>query len=321
MAKKEIVLDILRDHQDTYTSGQDLAQALQVSRQAIWEVIRDLRESGHEIEAVPRLGYRLAWEGTPLDEGKIRQALIPDLAQAPIRIFESVDSTNTRLAELDDEEDLPSYSLVLAEGQTQGKGRAGRTFASPPYRGIYMSILLKKEDGTSLELTTIKACLALALAIEETTDKTPLIKWVNDLYLEGKKIAGILTEGRVQGQDLVRAIVGLGLNYSTRQEDLDPSLRDKVGALFPQGASRERLIGQTLSNFYKINRTWPREEIISAYSQRNLVLGREVSFMKGNVSYQGRACDINQEGNLLVDLGGHIMTLNSGEVSLEGDWG
>ncbi|MDO5036675.1 MAG: biotin--[acetyl-CoA-carboxylase] ligase [Tissierellia bacterium] len=317
---KDIILQALRDHPDRYLSGQDLADQLSISRQAVWKAIKDLRQMGHPIESLPKRGYRLDNQPLPLREDKIRQRLIPQIKDLPLWIYPSLDSTNRVLSDLDKERDLPSLSLVLAEEQTQGRGRMGKSFQSPAYTGIYLSFLLKKDQGFSLDLVTIKASLALCLAIEEETDKTPQIKWVNDLYLEGKKIAGILTEGKIEKQGLTQSIVGIGLNFATPREVFQEDLRDKATSLFAQGVCREEIIASCLNHFYDLEKTWTPEEIIQAYSQRNLVLGREVSFLLGDISYQGQAKKITPEGYLLVDVDGQEVCLNSGQVSLLGDW-
>ena len=233
-------------------------------------------------------------------------------------VFESINSTNAYCKELA-ANGAKHGTVVIADHQTQGRGRLGRDFFSPAGSGLYMSILFRTENLSESNPTTltIAAGVAVCRAIESLTDKNPQIKWVNDIFLDGKKICGILAEGGTSssGSQLDYVIVGIGLNISTNS--FPGKLREIAGSLFPQNITRSQFASEILNNMFALCKEDNSGSILSEYKHRSLVLGKKISFTKNSETYCGTAIDINNEGNLIVKLGsGNLVTLNSGEISI-----
>ncbi|MDO5302253.1 MAG: biotin--[acetyl-CoA-carboxylase] ligase [Tissierellia bacterium] len=327
MRKKteDLVEKVLMDHRGTYFSGQELADRLNVSRTAIWKAVEKLREGGLDIEAMTKKGYRLAPSQDALDEVELKTHLLDQFPREKLRIFESIDSTNSALARDDDESPLPHFTTYVAEEQTAGRGRTGREFQSPAYSGLYFSFLLKdaailNPEKLSPQLITVRAAVALYLAIKRETGIETQIKWVNDLFYDGRKITGILTEGKIQQGRIQRIIVGVGLNVYTAKEQFKAEFQEIAASLNPKNTNRSLLLAAILNELYLTFHQRSDEEILKIYREQNLVLGKTVEFTKNDILYQGLARDINGEGNLLVTVGDEEMVLTGGEVSLKGDW-
>ena len=194
MALKTALLQILEEHRDAPVSGQALADRLHVSRAAVWKAMKALQAEGHRITAVTNRGYQLERDSDVLTPQGIRCRLRPAYQDCAIRVDARVPSTNTQAKKLAaDGEAAPS--LLLADGQTAGRGRMGRAFFSPPGTGLYMSVLLRPAvQAEELPLVTLAAAAAVCEAVEEAAGVSTRVKWVNDILVDGRKVAGILTE-------------------------------------------------------------------------------------------------------------------------------
>ena len=212
MQVKDRVLAALEASRGTYLSGQALAQQLQVSRNAVWKAISQLRESGYPIQAVSHRGYCLDVDSPLLSPQSIaRHLTVPGLQ---VEVAQTVSSTNTLLRQRA-EEGAPEGLVLAAVEQTAGKGRQGHSFFSPPDTGLYLSLLLRpKLSAQDALLLTTCAAAAVALAIEACAGVEAQIKWVNDVFCRGKKVCGILTEAALdlESGGLQYAIVGMGVN-------------------------------------------------------------------------------------------------------------
>lgn len=254
----------------------------------------------------------------PINEQTIRNTYNDSLRDVPIYVYEVLDSTNTQLMELSGSQDLPNFTICVSEQQNAGKGRLGRNFQSPRGTGIYLSILVHA-DLSPLNLLTIQIAVAATKAIEKLTDREPKIKWVNDLYVNNKKVSGILAQGVVEDGELKRAIVGIGINVSTPNSAFTPELQSKAGSL-EIDMDRNLLIGEIVNEFREIIIYQSPQETIEEYKSRCFILGEEVSFeMEGN-TYTGTAVDINMEGHLMVQTSTELMELSAGEISIYGFW-
>jgi len=209
-------------------------------------------------------------------------------------------------------------TIVIAEHQTAGRGRHGRSFYSPGAQGIYMSLILSPAHlGLSLPtLVTAFAAVVVCETIETICAKTPQIKWVNDVFLDGKKICGILTEAVGEW-----VVVGIGINFSTAQADLPEDLRGIAGAIFSSGnpsVSRNRLAGEVISRILA-GQPDGREKLLEKYKQRLMMLGKKVLVTGAAQPYEATALDIDDTGRLIVRKDtGEVLSLNSGEISIRG---
>ena len=187
MSSKSKILQILEKNRETYVSGEELAQQLQISRSAIWKAISELKKEGYQIISVTNKGYCLSDETDVISAEGIGPHLTYG-SQDMIHVFKTVDSTNL-VAKKMALEQAPHGTVVLSEEQTAGRGRMGRSFHSPAGSGIYMSFILRPNlISNDAVLITTAASVAVARAIEEVTQIHTGIKWVNDIYINGKRI-------------------------------------------------------------------------------------------------------------------------------------
>ncbi|MEG0829442.1 MAG: biotin--[acetyl-CoA-carboxylase] ligase [Anaerovoracaceae bacterium] len=315
------ILTILEENQGESISGETLAETLGVSRSAVWKSIKSLRQEGHEIQAITNKGYCLSSQSDMISAEGIQKYLSDDLKKLPLYVHKTIDSTNEeakRMA-LDKE---PHGTTILARHQSQGKGRLGRTFISPANTGIYISILLKPNfDIRHAVLTTTAASVAVVRAIKKVCHENAQIKWVNDIYLNQKKVCGILTEAITDFEtgQIQYLILGIGINCDTH--DFDSDLIKIAGAL-PKGFSKNHLaaevIGQTLNLMDHIEDRY----FIKEYKESSLILGEKITVHKGGYKegipgVPAIATDIDENGCLeIVYDNGETETLNSGEISI-----
>lgn len=236
-----------------------------------------------------------------------------------IFVLETVNSTNSYAKHLAINGGKHG-TIVIANHQTSGRGRLGRDFFSPKDSGLYMSLVVRPDKTCiSPSLLTIVAGVAVCRAITSLTDKTPQIKWVNDIFLNGKKICGILAESGTSASSstIDYVIVGIGLNVSTPSELFPGKLSDIAGSLFPKNISRSKIAAVIINEFEKIILSNNVENLIEVYKSYSLILGKKISFTNNGETFTGIAGDINIEGNLIVELENkEPVTLRSGEVSL-----
>ena len=316
MTVKEIVLSCLEQNRGETLSGQQLADAAQASRSAVWKAIHLLQQEGHQITALPRRGYRLEPESDRLSAQAIRQALDPGYQDIPLILLDTIDSTNQEAKRrlLDH---AKHRTVIFSEEQTQGRGRLGRSFYSPACTGLYFSaILLPNLPLEQVGCLTVAAANAVCRGLEELGVKQPGIKWVNDIYIKGKKVCGILTEGSSHWETgvLESAVVGIGINVSTLE--FPGELGQKAGSVFLAPGLRSRLAGRVLSHLFALTEPVRPAALMEEYKQRCIVLGKTVRYQLQGKEHQAMAVDINEAGNLIVEENGARQVLSSGEISV-----
>lgn len=316
MKSKDYILKALKEADD-YLSGEDLARAMNISRAAVWQAIKALRQDGYHIDAVTNRGYRLNENYEALDAERIRSRLTDDLKDVTVSVLDRVDSTNDAIFREDAASPLPSFSFMTAEEQTAGKGRVGKSFLSPYGTGLYLSTIIHADDAPDPSLITMAAAVALKEALTEQSDEDIKIKWVNDLYFNHKKIAGILTEADFS-QGKARYVIGLGINTHTPQKLFEKQALPTAGSLTGD-ISRNQLAADLMNALYRwIQR--PADEILNAYRKYNLTIGKTIRFAKGDIEYTGVAEAIGDDGALLVAVEGRTLRLSAGAISIEGSW-
>ncbi len=324
MILKDEILTVLTDKRNQYVSGEYLADHFHVTRSAIWKIINHLREQGYEISAVRHRGYCLKSDSDILSAVTINDFRSSDFP-LDIHVYQTVDSTNEVLKRAALSDHAPEGTVILAEEQTAGKGRKGRSFFSPPKTGVYLSILLRPDfPAKTASLLTIAAAEAAAEAMEETFDISPDIKWVNDLYLKGRKIAGILTEASmsVENNTLDYVIVGIGINLCFPENGFPDELSDIAGAVFSSSDEREDrrnpLIASILDRFFEYYSHIEERGFIEEYRKRLFFLGKKVEVIGSGKKRLVTAIDINDDCHLLVlDEKGNKTELSSGEISIK----
>ncbi|MGI6076428.1 MAG: biotin--[acetyl-CoA-carboxylase] ligase [Pyramidobacter sp.] len=324
MTIKDHILDLLEEAQGEYLSGEALAQKLSVSRNTVWRAIKSLESEGYEFSAVTNRGYCLLKKPDRLNLGELKKLLPPSCNSLNIQLFDTITSTNTVLKAMA-EEGAPEGTLLIASEQTAGRGRMNRTFYSPAGTGVYMSLLVRPElpPEKSLYMTTA-AAVAVAEAIETVTQQQAKIKWVNDIYLHGKKVCGILTEAsfNMESKRLAYAVVGLGINMREPEGGFPAELQPIVTSVFngenysPQG--RNRIIAEVLIRFLDFYARLEEKPFLEGYKKRSLLFGKTVNVIGGGCVRGARALDIDDEFRLHVAYpDGSQEYLQSGEVSVK----
>ena len=330
------ILQIFLENPGEPLSGESLAARLQVSRTAVWKAVGKLREQGYEIEGTPKLGYRLT-QDPENSSGKERfnaaeiTALLTDEAKNffRVRTVAETGSTNSDVRDLGLTGESEGFVLI-AESQTAGRGRMGRSFYSPKNSGLYLSILLRPElPAAEAVLLTAMAGVAASRAVESLLPEASLsghpvmIKWVNDLFYHGRKICGILTEGvlSVESGGLEQAVLGLGFNLSKPDQGWPEELSGIAGEVFESGVpgSRIRLAASFLNKFLPLYRGLSEKTFLPEYRARMLVLGQTVEvILPDGSSRPAAAVDIDPECRLLVRFPGEdsLTPLGSGEVRI-----
>lgn len=240
-----------------------------------------------------------------------------------LEAFESLDSTNTYLKKRA-AGGAPEGTVVIANAQTAGRGRMGRSFASAPGLGIYLSMLLRPStEAECVQSLTAGTAVAVCRAIERVCGVAPGIKWINDLFLKGKKICGILCESSVKSGSAEYVVLGIGLNVITRPQDFPEELRGTAGSLYSQTGivyERGKLISAMISELSAMYEAWKTDPraLLDDYRRRCIVLGKtvEVSPVTGGV-FTAAAEEISDDFGLVLRLpDGSVRTVHSGEVSI-----
>lgn len=324
MSVKDEVLKMLENNKGDFFSGATLADELGVSRNAVWKAINTLKNSGYKIDAIPNKGYCLMQDSNILSFQSIRKYLNSQYKDLDIKVYKSISSTNTVLKEFA-AAGAPEGTVLVAECQTSGRGRFGRNFHSPSDTGIYFSILLRPSmpANESLFLTT-SAAVAVAKSIESVSDCKADIKWVNDVYINDKKVCGILTEGsfNVETGKLDYAIVGIGINVCPPKNGFPEDIKDVAGSVFTREEdsvdSRSKLVAEVLNIFMDYYAHFSEKKFYKEYKERSFLLGREIYVVEGDKTTPATALDLDNECHLIVKFqDGTIKELSSGEVSIK----
>lgn len=246
-----------------------------------------------------------------------------------LHCFDTVDSTNT-LAKTMASQGAPHGAVLIAEQQTGGRGRLGRSFQSPPGCGIYLSVILRPNCAPrELMHLTCGAGVAMCDAVEAAAGLRPGIKWTNDLVFGGRKLGGILTELTLDpGTSLVdSAVVGIGINCCQRPEDFSPELRDMAASLemvTGKPVSRSLLAARMIQALYRMseNLLTGKAWMMTQYRRDCVTIGQEIALLRGGTTRHGRAVGVDDDGALLVEFTPGIPeAVNSGEVSIRGMYG
>lgn len=321
MSTKSQVLTLLMKQAPAFISGEEMAQQLSLSRTAIWKAINELKKEGHIISSSRNKGYRYDKSDVLSAEG-IRLALGSATPNLAITVLNSSESTmkDAKLAAINGE---PDNTLIVADIQEAPKGRFGRPFFSKAGSGIYMSMLLRpNQNFEEMAQYTVIMAVAIARAMDNLTPVQTKIKWVNDIYINGKKVCGILSEAMsdVESGQISNVIIGMGINFSLKQNEFPKELREKATSLFPEDEpiiTRNELIGEIWNQFYAILNQLPEQSFLEEYRQKSFVLGKTVSFTQSDIDYEGIATAINDHGELVVQLQDKKeKVLSSGEISL-----
>lgn len=236
-----------------------------------------------------------------------------------VLVFDEVDSTNTLLKELA-VKGAAEGTLVIAKSQTNGRGRLGRSFLSKN-GGLYLSLLLRPEESAEASLMiTVAAAVCVSRAIETLCQKSTDIKWVNDIFLNGKKVSGILTEGAINSKNglLDFAVLGIGVNIKEPKGSFD-EFSDIAGAIYKADEEKDifcELSAEIVNVFFELYKNLSDKKYVDEYRKRSMLIGKTVSFVKEDVLYTAKVLDIDNNARLILDQNGERIALQAGEVSV-----
>ena len=322
MLKNEVLKILLSNN--IHVSGQDISESLGVSRTAVWKAISALKKDGYNIESVNNKGYLLLAKSDILNQVEIEQNINSyKLSNAPQIIYlDEVDSTNNYARLMADK--INSDFLVVADMQTLGKGRMGRSWSSPAGTGIFMSLCIKPEIAVEkASMITLVTAISICDAIEELYPISSTIKWPNDIVINSKKISGILTEMSSDMDGIKYIISGMGINVNNKEfpddiKDMASSLLLETGILM----DRAKLIAAVMYHFYRnmniFLKTCDMSGLKENYEKHLANIGKDVNILDPKGSYQAVALGIDETGALLVNAEGKIKRIISGEVSVRG---
>lgn len=319
MTVKQKVLQLLLNADSQYFSGEQIAQELGVTRASVWKSVKALEKDGFHIDAISNKGYAILDISDVLSEVGIKKQLNYEDVFS-FEIYDTVESTNKLMRE---KVSSTQGLVIAAKEQTSGIGRMQRHFYSPKNTGIYFSLLLKPtiEASETIFITTM-AAVAVCKAIQNCTDKKPEIKWVNDIFIDGKKVCGILTQGSfsMENNKIEHVILGIGLNVYTPKIGFDESIKDIADSILNEQKYefKNELLANILNEFWAMYENMDIEQIQKLYKSYSFVIGKNVSVHAGDNEYMAKVLDINESCNLIVqDENGEIHTLNSGEISIK----
>lgn len=281
MTVAEQVLIELEENKGRPISGEELAGKLGCSRNAVWKAVKNLESRGYEVEGIRNKGYILKTSADELSAAYIMNKT--EKQGLKLEVYKSIDSTNSllkRYALSGETRDM----AVISEEQTAGRGRKGRSFFSPKGSGLYMSFLLHPDLplAKAASLTTV-AAVAESKAVESVTGMETGIKWVNDIWMRGKKVSGILTEAQtsVESGTLEYCIVGIGINVYEPEEGFPEDIKDVAGAVYEKGNKRENLkndlAAALINEFMSFYRAMPEKAYLEDYKKRCFCIGRDVT--------------------------------------------
>ena len=320
MGTKERLLKLLEAEKGRYASGEEIAQTLCVSRAAVWKAVNALRQEGYPIEAATNRGYCLSEKTDVLSGQGIRKALEPDCRNVNITVLPTVGSTNALIREMAGRGE-PEGCAVIAGEQTAGRGRRGRQFYSPKDTGIYMSLLLRPKHCAVEQAVSFTSMAAVAMceAIEAASGETAQIKWVNDVFVRGKKVCGILTEAALDMENgqVEYIVLGAGVNVYPPRDGFPEELKAVAGTVFEElhSDAKNRLAGEFIRRMMAFY-TEP-DGYVEKYRARSLVLGKSVTVLQGESARSATVCDIDDACRLLVRYdSGETAYLSYGEIQV-----
>jgi BirA family biotin operon repressor/biotin-[acetyl-CoA-carboxylase] ligase len=321
MSTKDQLLSYLKESKGSWVSGELLSKKIAVTRSAVWKQICKLREDGYVIQSSPKKGYLFQNAPDMLLPDEIREGLKTKVfGKRQIVYFNETDSTNTRAKDLAIK-GAPEGTLIVSEKQTKGRGRKGRNWFSPSRGGIYTSLILRPRiPPNEAPKMTLLTAVAVAETLHSLTQLKANIKWPNDILINGKKIAGILTEISTEMDAIDYIVVGLGMNVNTH--NFPDDIHEKATSIFIETGKpfpRVKLIREYIQwheKYYEIFIKTGFEPILKRWKELSNILGRKIIVEMIDRKYIGEVQDIDGDGTLILkDNSGKYHRISSGDVT------
>lgn len=316
----QLLNELLASRQQ-FLSGEELSEKLYVSRTAIWKHIEELRKEGYEIEAVRKQGYKIISIPNSLTDSTILPYLKTESFGQQLYVYDQVESTRL-IAQKLAREGAPSGTLIIADQQTAGKGRLGRSWFSPSRTGIWMSLIIRPDiPYSSAPQLTLLSAVAITRGLSKVVDVPIRIKWPNDLLINGKKVAGILTELHAETDRINHLVISVGINVNQEEdvfpEELRPiatSLRVESGSLIPRSQLIIDIVHawEELYHLYLDHGFSPIKTLWESYT---ITLGKMIIARTLQGQIEGYAQEITDEGVLLIkDSQGTVHKIYSADI-------
>ena len=325
MNRKETLLAVLESNRGRSCSGEELASALGVSRAAVWKIVEQLRANGYPIAAAPNCGYCLDASADVVSAPGARKYLNDSRADLPLEVLLETESTND-VARIRAQDGAPEGWTTIANSQTRGRGRWGRSFFSPKDSGVYFSLVLRPSSRSSDFgfATTTQAAVAACRAIERASTRQAEIKWVNDVFVGGRKVCGILTEAAIglEAGAIEYAILGVGFIVYPPSGGFPSELSSIAGSIFdgPFPDGKNRLVGEFLNEFFALYDGSEAFAHAEEYRRRCFSIGRSARIVSGAFERTARVLDVDSSCRLVVEYeDGTRAALSSGEISVKPD--
>lgn len=319
---KEQVLEILEENKGECVSGEYIAGRIFASRNAVWKSVCALRNDGYDISAATNRGYCLSAASDVFSAQSVAKRLRGAAAECGITVRDTVSSTNT-LMKMQAENGAAHAAVLISNEQTEGRGRLGRSFFSPPQTGLYMSVILRPRLSMreSLYITTA-AAVAVAEAVEAVSGRKAEIKWVNDIYCGGKKVSGILTEASVDYESgcLHYAVLGIGVNLFRPEGDFPAELTDIAESVCGEKKAELKsiLAAEILNRFFGYYTDITERTFYREYLRRSMLIGKSVTLVRGGDEISGTVTDIDEQLRLVIrQADGSTYAASSGEAFLK----
>lgn len=317
------VLSFLKSHNTEYLSGQDLSDVLRISRVAVWKHIKKIREMGYKIESKQKLGYRLESNTDKLLPWEITSGLKTKTFGKHTYYFDSVDSTQNQAMKIASE--VSHGTLIIAEKQTNGKGRLGRKWISPK-GGIWFSIILHpKFDISVITLFPIASALALSNAIEKTLNIKSELKWPNDITINGKKVAGMLVDASIESNKIENIILGVGINYNVEVKQIEKILKDTPNFYGVTSLSEHSktikpvLLVQSflleLEEIFNLLNKGDIKKIIRDWTKKSSTINQNIELITEDGKIKGKAIKIDDDGALVISSNKKNKRITSGDIT------
>ncbi len=321
MSLKSRILQVFESHRGQALSGQQLADELDVSRNSVWKAVKALQSEGYKILATTNKGYVLEKDNDIISEESLRTNLGKEFEDIEIVALKTTPSTNAEAMTRLMNGKIKHGTLIVADEQSQGRGRMGKSFFSPK-SGIYMSVCLCKsiENLSDVMVITPAAAVAVQRSISKYTDLDAKIKWVNDIYIGKKKVCGILTQADIDFESGKAGtfIVGIGVNFVN--QNFPDDIKDKACSLFeyqPSDVTRSMIIAEIYSQLMALTQNLEDRSFMAEYKRHSMVIDKEVTYTLSGVEKRGRVEDIENDGGLIiVEDDGYRRKLTCGEISI-----
>jgi BirA family biotin operon repressor/biotin-[acetyl-CoA-carboxylase] ligase len=303
-------------------SGEEMGGTLRCSRAAVGKAVSALRQQGFDIQARSNQGYTLVSEPKAMTATQVEARLAPGSLGLPFFHFQELDSTNLE-ARRQAEAGAPHGACLAAEHQSAGRGRLDRRWSAPKGTCLLFSLILRPQLRLDqvFGLTSL-AALAVCRAVEGLSDLKPLIKWPNDVFLDGKKLAGVLTEFTSRAEELEFVVVGVGLNVNLTQGQLAKlpapaaSLKAALGRPWDRAVLLARILREA-HRLYSQAGPYSLPDLAQEYEARSLLAGRQVTVRDGDKIRKGIARGIDESGALILEESpGQLNLIRHGDVSV-----